>query len=224
MFDLFFISYFEPLSQDNWQRLKLRFIHAKHISGIEGIDLAHKKAAQQSNTSMFYTVDADTVIDEAWDFSFIPPDYDKKFLHLWYSRNPVNNLEYGYAGVKLWPKQAVLDYQSPWLDFTTGVGNLKIMQDVISTSCFNTSEYETWKSAFRESIKLSKNIQQNEHDTESKKRLNTWTSTCNNVKFAEWCLKGARDGIDYFKANKNLSIINDFNQLLMLFQQNYKIT
>lgn len=221
MYDLFFLSYQEPLSDENWFKLKNRFVHARRISGIKGIDAAHKKAAQQSNTTMFYTVDADTVVDCSWKFDYVPPEWDRKFLHLWYSRNPVNNLEYGYAGIKLWPKESVLNFQSPWLDFTTGVGNIKIMPNVISTTYFNTSKYESWKSVFREVIKLYKNVEQNENDQDSKLRLQVWLTVFNDVNWSEWCKQGANDAKRYFEANKSLSIINDFEKLEYLFRELY---
>lgn len=221
MYDLFFISYFEPNSLENWQKLKSRFIHAKHISGITGIDVAHKKAAETANTSMFYTVDADTAVHSDWDFSFSPKEYDKKYLHIWYSKNPVNNLEYGYGGIKLWPRKSVIEYKSPWMDFTTSVGNIKIIPTVISTTCFNVSEFETWKSAFRESIKLLINIDQNPNDLDSKKRLDVWLSVKNDVSFANWAIKGAEDGVTYYNDRNNLSIINDFNMLKKLFIEKY---
>lgn len=221
MYDLFFISYFEPNSLENWQRLKSRFIHAKHISGVKGIDAAHKKAAQSSLTSMFYTVDADTIVHDHWDFSFNPTEYDKNYLHLWYSKNPVNDLEYGYGGIKLWPRKAVIEYQSPWLDFTTSVGNLKIIPTIISTTCFNVSEFETWKSAFRESLKLSINIDFNQNDSDSKQRLAAWLSVKNNVSFADWSIKGAEDGVTYYNDKNDLSIVNDFSRLKKLFTEKY---
>lgn len=221
MYDLFFISNGEPNAMANWQRLKTRFIHAKHISGVIGIDAAHKKAALQANTTMFYTVDADNVVDDDWDFSFIPSAWDKNFLHLWYSRNPVNNLTYGYGGIKLWPKNSVLEYNRPWLDFTTSVGQLKIISTVISTTNFNSSVYETWKSAFREAVKLSNNVLLNADDLESLHRLNTWLTVANDVPYAEWALKGANDGVSWFKTINNHALINDFEKLKDLFNQIY---
>ena len=141
-FDIFFISFDEENSREHWYALNQRFPRAKHIYGIKGIHNAHKKCASLSETDMFYTVDADTVINEDWDFNFVPPPYDQKYLHVWYSKNPINNLEYGYGAVKLWPKEKVLSFDNPWIDFTTSVGNLKVMDKVISTTEFNSSPWK----------------------------------------------------------------------------------
>ena len=222
MYDIFFLSYYEPQSDSNWHALKSRFPHAKRINGIKGIDIAHKKAADKSNTAMFYTVDADTCIDATWDFSFVPKDWDKQYLHLWYSRNPINKLEYGYGGVKLWPKQIVLDYKSPWLDFTTSVGNLKIHDQVISTTKFNVSPFETWKSAFREAAKLSIILKTNIDDKDSNDRLQTWLNVKDDSEdFADWCILGANNGQKYVDENYDISVLNDFDRLKNLFDTVY---
>ena len=38
--------------------------------------------------------------------------------HVWRSKNPINDLLYGYGGVKLFPKQALLDFDDWHIDFT----------------------------------------------------------------------------------------------------------
>ena len=158
MYDLFFVSYEEPNADENWKLLKNKFPHARRIHGIKGIDCAHKACANESMTTMFWTVDGDTVLHNTATFSYKPPQWDQQYLHLWYSNNPVNNLRYGYGAVKLWPTKLVTNYSGLWLDFTSSVGNIKIIDETIATTAFNTSPYESWKSAFRESVKLCENL------------------------------------------------------------------
>lgn len=223
MYDLFFVSYAEPNADDNWALLKNRFPHAKRIHGIKGIANAHKACASASYTSMFYTVDGDTTVDDSWDFSFVPPSWDRIYLHLWYSNNPVNDLSYGYGAVKLWPRTRVLDQEGSWLDFTSCVGNIKIMPDVIATTHFNSSPFESWKSAFRECVKLMHNRSINPADSESDQRLAAWSTRANpEAPYADHCLRGARDAISWYEQHNDdpieLSRINDFEWLMDRFR------
>jgi hypothetical protein len=220
MYDLFFVSYEEPNADTNWKILKDRFPHAKRVHGIKGIGNAHRYCAINSFTSMFWTVDGDTLIGDQWDFRYTPPVWDKEYLHLWYSQNPVNGLAYGYGAVKLWPRKRVLEHTESWLDFTTSVGGIKIIDQVIATTVFNTSEFESWKSAFRESVKLCVNLESTPDDDESRIRLETWMMVANHVAFASWCNVGANDAIKWVNSDPpDLSVINDFTWLRNKFKE-----
>lgn len=220
-YDIFFISYEEETADKNWEIFSNRFPQAKRIDKIKGIHNAHKCCASLSTTEMFYTVDADSIINDDWDFSFLPQMYDRKYLHLWYSRNPINNLEYGYGAVKLWPTNKVLEFDRPWIDFTTTVGELKIVNDTISVTQFNTSEYSAWKSAFRECIKLNENIKKNKEDYESVVRLKSWQTIFNDVPFSDWAKKGVIDSLEWIKTSDNVEKINDFDWLRTYFNKLY---
>jgi hypothetical protein len=225
MFDLFFISYHESNADENYQNLLKRFPHAKRINGIKGIQNAHRACAEQSTTEMFWTVDADTIIDQTWKFDYLPSRHDRNYIHLWYSRNPVNGLEYGYGSVKLWPKNEVLSYNGSWLDYTTSTGKIKIIEDVIATTMFNSSPFEAWKSAFRECNKLMYNINCNPLDINSQLRLNRWNNTTFSVENAEWCQHGCQDAAAWYQNNNtNLKLINDFDWLKQQFNMRYHST
>lgn len=217
MYDAFFISYDEPNADENWSAFSIRWPHAKRVHGIKGINNAHRRCAELSYTSMFWTVDADTDIDDSFGLDFGVPIWDRQYLHLWYSRNPVNGLEYGYGAVKLWPKQKVLDFNSTWLDFTMTVGMIKIMPGVVATTRFNTDPYSSWKSGFRETIKLCRL-----GDKDSSKRLWSWLNIKLDVPYAEDAVRGARSAYQYYKENRDrpeaLSMINDFD----LLRQHYE--
>jgi hypothetical protein len=222
MYDLFFVTYEEPNANLNWAKIKDRFPHAKRVHGIKGINEAHKHCATNSFTSMFWTVDGDTIVDDSWDFSYLPPEWDRTYLHLWYSRNPVNGLSYGYGSVKLWPKQQVLKHVGPWLDFTTSVGNIKIVEQTIATTMFNTSPFESWKSAFRECVKLDKNLKNNPADAESLARLTAWQYTVSGADFSKWCNFGAFDALLWgTQPTSHLAMINDFGWLKHKFSSLY---
>jgi hypothetical protein len=219
MYDLFFISYEEPLADQHWEKLKSRFDYAKRVHGITGIENAHKKCAELSYTSMFWTIDGDTTVDDNWEFDYIPPKWDRNYLHLWYSRNPVNGLEYGYGGVKLWPTNLVKKFNKPWVDFTGSVGQLKIIDTVVSTTNFNTSPYETWKSSFRETVKLLKNVENCPDDIESIDRLQKWAIVDSDAQYHKWCIIGTNDAKEWYKNSTTMDYINDFGWLKEYFKK-----
>ena len=130
MLDVFFLSYDEPSADENYEILKMFAPNAKRVQGVKGIFNAHLECAKQSNTSHFYVVDADAVIEEEFSFKFTP-DYDAEAypavpetecVYVWRSRNPINDLIYGYGGIKLFPKHKLLNASEWVVDMTTTIG------------------------------------------------------------------------------------------------------
>jgi hypothetical protein len=80
----------------------------------------------------------------------------------------------------------------------------------------------TWRSGFRESVKLCHNIAQGDH-IESLERLLVWLTVANDVAYAAYSLQGARAGVEFYitcKSNKDISAlkqINDFDWLIDRF-------
>ena len=99
------------------------------------------------------------------------------------------------------------------LDFTTGLSNrFKSMPQVSCVTRFNTDPFSTWRSAFRECVKLTLN-----EDEESKQRLQTWLNTKGEGNFTRSAVRGALEGNRFALANKNniseLNKINDYEWL-----------
>jgi hypothetical protein len=86
------------------------------------------------------------------------------------------------------------------------------MPQVSCTTKFNTDAYSTWRSAFRECVKLTLN-----NDEESKQRLDTWLNTQGDEPFTAEAVRGSVEGNKFALANKNnlneLNNINDYNWL-----------
>jgi len=213
MYDIIFISYNELYAEENFAKIKERFPLVKRVTNVQGIHNAHIAAARKSFTKMFWVVDADAIILETFDFKYqIPGDWDLETVHVWRSRNPVNNLEYGYGGVKLLPKKLTLSMDTLSVDMTTNISkNFKIMDAVSNITAFNTDEYSTWRSAFRECAKLAVIA-----DTEATERLDIWCNVAQG-NYAEFAIKGACAGRSYGEKNASnpeaLSKINDFTWL-----------
>ena len=70
MLDVVQISYNEDFADDNFELLRLFAPHAKRVQGVKGIFNAHKEAARIAETSHFYVIDADAVMDEEFSFRF----------------------------------------------------------------------------------------------------------------------------------------------------------
>ena len=137
---------------------------------------------------------------------------------------PINDLVYGYGGVKLFPTQALRDAKDWRIDFTTSVANkegqkgaFKAMPKISNTTAFNTDPFNTFKSAFRECTKLASKVIDKQKDAETEQRLNIWCSVGEDRGFGEYAIAGAIAGREYGEANRNdmeaLSKINDFGWL-----------
>lgn len=226
MSEIFFISYNESNAEDNWDRLKSRFPTAQRINGVEGIREAHYAAAKKSFTNMFWVVDGDAEIVDDFHFDYPVHNCNKDAVHIWHSINPINNLQYGYGAVKLLPKQKVLnmDYTKP--DMTTSLSSkIEVIPVVSNITRFNTSPFSTWRSAFRESVKLSsKTIDQN-YDFETDNRLISWCTEGRDAEFGEYCISGANAGKVYGEQhagdNDALGLINNFSWLEAKFKELY---
>ena len=217
-YDIVFLSYHETTAQSAYERLTARF-SATWIKDVQGIFDAHKAAASSVNSKMFWVVDADADIADDFDFSYIPDVYDQEVVHVWASKNPITGLEYGYGGVKLFNTGQVRTATSWGLDFTTGLSTrFKAMSQVSCVTRFNTDSYSTWRSAFRECVKLTL-----KEDAESNDRLDGWLHPVPDAFFRHDAKQGAEEGRAYALANKNnveaLAKINDYEWLYERYNQ-----
>jgi hypothetical protein len=224
-YDIVFISYNEPDADDNYNALLERFPRAKRVHGVKGIHQAHIAAAKLCDTEMVWIVDGDAHVVEDFDFSHEANTYEVDTVHVWQSQNPINDLVYGYGGVKLLPRQLTIDVDVNSADMTTSISDkFKSMPNVSNTTAFNTDEFSTWKSAFRECAKLASKTIKGQIDEETEKRLDTWCDRdLAKGRYSEWCVSGAcagrRFGNDNIDNPERLKLINDFDWLYEQFQQ-----
>ena len=95
---------------------------------------------------------------------------------MWKCLIPINDLEYGYGGVKLPSTLLTRNMDKTTVDMTTSISNkFEVIQRNFNITKFNTDEWSTWKSAFRECAKLaSKTIdRQDEGETDERSNLTT---------------------------------------------------
>lgn len=213
--DVVFISYNETNAEENWNRVKQKCPQAKRIKGVKGIFEAHKSAARIVNTDMFYVVDGDAYLVDDWKFDADPSIFDRDCVFVYKSTNPVNDLEYGYGGVKIFPKKLLLEATSWGTDMTTSIASkLKVIDKISNITKFNTDEFSAWRSAFRECTKLTANLNK---DDDSLERLEAWTSKGIDRPFGPAALAGAKLGIAYARSDKDIEYINDRDWLYEKF-------
>ena len=215
MYDIVFISYEEPNADENYARLKERFPLAKRVHGVKGIHQAHIAAAKKCFTKMFWIVDGDAQIVDKFNFDYVVPDHQLDHVHVWRSQNPVNDLVYGYGGVKLFPRQMTIDMDTSKTDMTTSISSKFIaVEETANITAFNTDAFSTWRSAFRECAKLSSKTILRQNDEETGYRLSTWCTKGSERSFGDYAIAGAIAGREFGISNINdVSLINNFEWL-----------
>jgi hypothetical protein len=225
--DIIFLSYDEPNADINFNLLQERFPYVKRVHGVKGIANAHKAAADLAETRLFYVVDGDTEVFQSFDFTFKPPSWDQDYVHIWKARNPVNGLEYGYGGVKLFSKKFFRNLEENVVDFSTSLtSDVKYLDEVASLTYFNSDEFRAWRGAFRECAKLSGKAIDGQINSETENRLRVWTTIADpNTYYFDKVLDGAKMGMEFGLQNQNdpeaLQKVNDFNWLKDIFEQKY---
>lgn len=218
-YDIVFISYTEPNADKNFERLIEKCPNSKRVHGVKGIHQAHIQAAKLSSTEMLWIVDGDAEILPNFNFNYRVARYNKNVPHVWRSRNPINDLEYGYGGVKLFPKDVTLNMDLNTSDMTTSLADrIVVIDEVSNITAFNTDPFNAWKSAFRECCKLASRIIKGQIDKDTEGRLEHWCSDYGQDRlYGVYAIKGARAGRKYGIDNKNnkdnLILINDFEWL-----------
>jgi hypothetical protein len=222
-YDIVMITYNELNGTENYNRLKDRFTNVKRIHKVKGIHQAHIAAAEICETDMMWVVDGDAEIVEDFCFDYIVPNNEKQFVHVWRSKNPINDLEYGYGGVKLLPTDMTRNMDLSKPDMTTSISrHFKKMDQVSNYTRFNVDKFTTWRSAFRECCKLASSVIDRQKQQETDERLERWCSDYGKDRpFGEYAILGANEGKVYGIENAGnydmLAKINDFDWLLSTF-------
>ena len=194
------MSYEEPNADKHWDIVKKKFPWARRSHGVLGLPYAHQACANMARTEMYYVIEGDNLISDDFDPSFKPDKYSKDAVYVWRARNGVNDLVYGYSGIKLFPTEKVLAVDPDnVVDFTTAISTKFVPYKVVgSTVHYDTDPFNTWKAAFRECVKLSSKVIPGQKDAETNERLNTWC-TVGKGDFGEYSIAGALAGAEYGK-------------------------
>ena len=193
--DIVFLSNGEACADENYEHLlkatKGLPNRIVRVDGVNGRVEAYHAAAEASNTPWMFTVFAKLKINTKFDFNWQPDRLQIPKHYMFLAKNPVNGLIYGHQGMIAYNKQMTLDNPGYGLDFTLDSPH-ETIELLSGIATYNTDEWSTWRTAFREVIKLKK------EDSEiSNSRLEAWLTKATGD-FAQSSLDGAKDGIDYY--------------------------
>lgn len=211
LLDIIYISNGEP-DADKWFNHLQRVCgnRAKRVMNVDGRAEAYKAAARLSETDWFFTVFAKLEANPKFDWTW-QPDYLQEPKHyIFNSRNPVNGLEYGHMGIIAYNKHLVLDTHESGLDFTLSKPHA-VVPVLSATAHYNTTPELTWRTAFREVIKLKDDVIKS-GSIESQHRLDIWLSEATG-KHANWSLLGAQDAVMYYE-----DVNGEYDKLMLSFE------
>ena len=210
--DIIFISNGEPDEELMFHHTEyMTNSDVKWIRGVNGRVAAYQAAACASTTPWFFAVFAKLeVAGGSFPWYDWQPDYWQEPKHYIFNAcNPVNGLEYGHQGMIAYNKNLVLANNTPGIDFTLSQPHESVPL-LSGTARFNQDPWITWRTAFREVVKLM-HFNETQPTVETADRLHTWLTRANGD-YAEWCLRGARDAEQYYN-----EVGGDYEQLMLSF-------
>jgi hypothetical protein len=176
------------------------------VKNVKGRANAYKECARVSTTLWFFNVFAKMEVDPKFDWSW-QPDYLQQPKHYIFNiKNPVNGLEYGHMACIAYNKKLVLETEDYGLDFTLSKEH-EVVPITNGVAHFNVNPIITWRSAFRECIKL-----RDAKDEVSKQRLEIWRTVATG-NYGEWSIAGANDAVEYYD-----SVSGEYSKLMLTFE------
>ena len=181
----------------------------RRVQNVNGRIAAYHTAAQASKTDWFFAVFAKLEVVGSFDWTWQPDYWQEAKHYIFHSRNCLNHLEYGHMGVIAYNKRLVLETTESGLDFTLSQSHT-VVPELSAIAYFNQDPWMTWRTAFREVLKLKQFMAQSP-TLETEHRLDTWLSVASGDN-AEWCLRGAWDAVNYYT-----EVAGDYDQLMLSF-------
>ena len=195
--DIVFICNGEPGAEDNWMMLENRILGLESnklhfIKDVKGRAAAYHAAARASTTPWFFAVFGKLAIDLRFDWEWQPDRMQEPKHYIFHARNPVNGLEYGHQAMIAYNRDLVLANPGVGLDFTLDSPH-EVVPILSGTAYYNTDAWTTWRTAFREVIKLKASLP----DVEAEYRISRWVLP-NFDEIDRWSQLGALDAIEYY--------------------------
>ena len=196
--DIVYISNGEPDEQKWFENTEyMSDSDVKWIRGVNGRVAAYQAAARASETDWFFAVFAKLEVlgsEFPWDWQ---PDYWQGPKHyIFNAKNPVNGLVYGHMGMIAYNKRLVLENNNPGIDFTLSQPHESV--PILSgTAHFNQDPWTTWRTAFREALKL-RLFMDTQPTLETEYRLDQWLNKAEG-NHSYYSLVGARDAVRYYE-------------------------
>ena len=194
--DIVFLSNGETGADDNYEHLlkvtdKLPN-RVVRVDGVNGRIASYHAAAKASSTPWMFTVFAKLKVNSKFDWTWQPDRLQIPKHYIFHATNLVNGLEYGHQAMIAYNKQITLSNMGKGLDFTLD-NEHEVVEINSGIANYNTDEFSTWRTSFREAIKLRL-----EDSTISKHRLKIW-STVGEGDYAQYSINGSVDAVEYFE-------------------------
>jgi len=210
--DCIYLTYDEPMAEENWVKIRNMIPWAKRVDGIKGSDAAHKAAGRASDTERFILIDGDNLPDPAFfnqTLKFATEEWEQAVLR-WRAKNHINGLMYGNGGLSSWTRIFVANMQTHEATDRRPETEVEFcfdplywaMHDCYSTTYPNGSAFQAWRAGFREGVKMCLNKGARPTLTEFKQRvhhrnldhLTIWHNIGRDVDNGIWAIAGARMG------------------------------
>jgi hypothetical protein len=219
---VFFSSNGETNAEQNWTRLKSICPHAVRINGIQNRrDMFIKCVELSDNYTHFFLVTAKNFVTDSTVFDYVPDENTPQAHIIFQAKNMSNRLEYGHMAIGCYNVELVLNTPEDFgLDFTE-YSKIYQIPRTVSEAYFATTPYEAWRTAFRETVKLTL---KETHITDT--WLNRWLSFAAGQN-SNWVLAGAKDGQNYALEhkynNKELIKTENWKWLQEYFTERYEV-
>jgi hypothetical protein len=194
--DIVFLSNGETAADENYEHL-LKTTQGLpnrvvRVDGVNGRVRAYHAAAEASTTPWMFTVFAKLKVSNKFDWNWQPDRLQIPKHYVFHAKNPVNGLVYGHQAMIAYNKKLTLGNEGKGLDFTMDDEH-EIVEIVSGIANFNTDKWSTWRTSFREALKLCANA-----DEISKNRLEFWL-TVGSGKFSDYSIEGSQHAVAYYK-------------------------
>jgi hypothetical protein len=208
--DIVFLSNGETGAEEHYEHLlnitKNLPNRVVRVDGVNGRAAAYHAAAEASETPWMFTVFAKLKVSPKFDFNWQPDRMQVPKHYIFHAKNPVNGLTYGHQAMIAYNKKLTLANDGKGLDFTLDDEH-EVVPLISGTAQYNTDEFSTWRTAFREVIKL----RADDSDV-SKERLDAWLNKAEGD-FAQYSIKGALDADEYYD-----EVDGDFDKLKLSYE------
>jgi hypothetical protein len=195
--DIVFFSNGESCAEDNYNHLleitKNLPNKVHRVDRVKGRVKSQHAAANIATTGWYFLVNAKLKVNDNFDFSWQPNRMKSSRHYIFTCTNPINGLEYGHQAIVANNRRLTLNTEVRGLDFTMD-SPIEVVNINSGISTYNSSEYDTWRTSFRECIKLK-----HYNDIDSLQRLELW-STIETGNYGNMSVLGAKDAIEYYNS------------------------
>ena len=170
--------------------------------------------ARQSDTEYFWTVFAKSTINKDFNFDYHPNCMERPHHYIFKCYNPLIDYAYGHMGIILYHKKTVLDAETWGPDFTCSFP-VKLIDEISNTANYFQTPFLTYRTAFRECVKLASNCIQGSKPDQNAVILSKWLHSKD-----EWTRRGSNDAVDHVKKNGDLMKVFDWQFIRSLYENN----